>query len=34
MEVEGAIKKTCKIIGETNSVQRFYGGKSTSKSKF
>jgi hypothetical protein len=30
MDVEGVLKKTCKTPGETNSVQRFYGGKSTS----
>jgi hypothetical protein len=34
MDVEGVKKKTCYTLGETNRVQRFYGGKSTSKSKF
>jgi hypothetical protein len=34
MDVEGVRKENMKTLGETNSVQRFYGGKSTSKSKF
>jgi hypothetical protein len=31
---KGYVEGVKKTLGETNSVQRFYGGKSTSKSKF